>query len=110
VIVIKDTGIQKLRALGIRGVFGLVNALCGASKALVANILAITPEMADDMLSIWRNAGLQAAERCVLPAVERCHRRSQCLANPAESHRGFGSIQPGSSGSMKFRRTFRGGD
>jgi hypothetical protein len=52
VIVIKDTGIQKLRALGIRGVFGLVNALCGASKALVANILAITPEMADDMLSI----------------------------------------------------------
>jgi hypothetical protein len=50
VIVVKDTGIQKLRALGVRDVFGLVTALRGASKEQVAHILAITPEMAYDML------------------------------------------------------------
>jgi hypothetical protein len=50
VTLVKDGGAQKLRALGIRDVFGLVTALSGGSKSQVANVLAITPEVAGDML------------------------------------------------------------
>jgi hypothetical protein len=50
VTMVKDGGVQKLRLLGIRDVFGLATALRGDSKGQVANTLSISPEVASDML------------------------------------------------------------
>jgi hypothetical protein len=50
VAMVKDGGIQKLRLLGIRDVFGLATALRGDSKGQIANTLNISPEVASDML------------------------------------------------------------
>ena len=54
-------GAQKLRAIGIRDIFALANSLQGDSKAQVANTLAITVEMAADMLAYLKHC----------PAVKR---------------------------------------
>jgi hypothetical protein len=51
VMLVKDGGMQKLRANGIRDIFGLEAGLAGNSKAQIANILNIQASIADDMLT-----------------------------------------------------------
>ena len=55
-VLVKDDGMQKLRAVGIRDVFAMEVALDGASKPQIANILGITAEMADAMLTFLRQS------------------------------------------------------
>jgi hypothetical protein len=70
VCLVKEGGAQKLRAIGIRDIFALANSLQGDSKAQVANTLAITVEMAADMLAYLKHC----------PAVKRLQDVDSSLA------------------------------
>jgi hypothetical protein len=55
ILLVKDAGIKKLRAHGIRDIFAFETSLSGKGKQQLANILAISPEVADDLLRYLTN-------------------------------------------------------